>query len=387
MSGMPIEPIGWVLLHAIDKSILTEPTVMTQDQIDLLMSAAVSSVNNEILRAIILIAVLLAVVVILVLFFAGKLSGRIVDPLENMTNRIVSIKGEDLLFPMEDTYRTGDEIEVLAGSFSDLSSRTLQYVDQVKTVTAEKERIGAELSMATAIQASQLPRLFPAFPEREEFKLHASMTPAKEVGGDFYDFYFVDQDHIALIVADVSGKGVPAALFMMISRVLIKSRLQNGESPGEALMHANDQLCENNEAGLFVTVWAAVIQISTGKGVAINAGHEHPALRKGNGPFELVEYEHSLAVAAFEGVPFEEHEFQMNPGDCLFVYTDGVPESQNPQGELFEMERMIEALNVDPTAEPEQLIENVKKGIEKFVDGAEQFDDTTMLCFRYDGVK
>ena len=385
MVGAPIYFAGWAMLHAMDAEALDEMTQVTTDEINTLMTEAQESLNQGIVRSIILIVVLLIAVLLVALFYAGKVSGRIVDPLETMTKRLGDIKGEDLLFEMEDTYRTGDEIEVLAETFSDMSARTLQYVDQVKTVTAEKERIGAELNMATAIQASQLPRLFPAFPEREEFKLHASMHPAKEVGGDFYDFYFVDHDHIALIMADVSGKGVPAALFMMVSRVLIKSRLQNGESPGEALRNVNDQLCENNEAGLFVTVWAAVIEISTGKGISVNAGHEHPALRRGNGPFELVEYEHSLAVAAFEGMPFDEREFELHPGDAVFVYTDGVAEAQNADHVLFDMDRMLQALNRDPMAEPETLIENVKKGIDDFVDGAEQFDDITMLAFQYDG--
>lgn len=258
-------------------------------------------------------------------------------------------------------------------------------VHEVEKATAEKERIGTELNMATSIQASQLPNIFPAYPERKEFDLFASMAPAKEVGGDFYDFFFVDDDHIALVMADVSGKGVPAALFMMISKILIKSRLQNGESPGEALKNVNDQLCENNDAGLFVTVWAAVIEISTGKTVSVNAGHEHPAYRKENGSFELVEYEHDLAVAVFPGVSFEEREFQMKPGDCLFVYTDGVAEAQNAGQDLFEMDRMIDTLNQNPTAEPKELIENVTRGMESFVDGAEQFDDITMLCFEYKG--
>ncbi|MER2027494.1 MAG: SpoIIE family protein phosphatase, partial [Lachnospiraceae bacterium] len=186
--------------------------------------------------------------------------------------------------------------------------------------------MGAELSMATDIQASQLPRLFPAFPNRPEFDVFASMTPAKEVGGDFYDFFLIDDDHIGLVMADVSGKGVPAALFMMVARVLIKSHLQNGESVGEALENVNDQLCESNEAELFVTVWAAIIQISTGKGTAANAGHEHPVLRRAGGQYELVTYRHSPAVATMEGMPYKEHSFELHPGDSLFVYTDGVAE-------------------------------------------------------------
>ena len=385
MSGLKCSIGDWTLLYGMDKSLIDEAASMTRDEIDNLMNGAVVSFQTEILKVIIILSIILAAVTILALVSVQKVSGRIVKPLEKMTKRIGSIRGEDLEFKVEEAYRTGDEIEVLAESFSEMSERTLQYVGTVKAVTAEKERIGAELNMATSIQASQLPSQFPAFPNRKEFSLYATMNPAKEVGGDFYDFYLVDEDHIALVMADVSGKGVPAALFMMVSRVLIKSHLQNGETPGEALQNVNNQLCENNDAGLFVTVWAAVIEISTGKGISVNAGHEHPAIRRGNGPFTLVEYEHSLAVAALEGVPFEERPFTLSPGDALFVYTDGVAEAQNAAHELFDMDRMLEALNVDSTAEPEVILSNVAKGIERFVDGAEQFDDITMLCFRYDG--
>ena len=211
------------------------------------------------------------------------------------------------------------------------------------------------------------------------------MTPAKEVGGDFYDFFLIDDDHIGLVMADVSGKGVPAALFMMVARVLIKSHLQNGESVGEALENVNDQLCESNEAELFVTVWAAVIQISTGKGTAANAGHEHPALRRADGQYELVSYRHSPAVATLEGIPFKEHSFELHPGDSLFVYTDGVAEATNAKNELFGTDRMLAALNRNPDAMPEEVLSNVMDGINEFVAGAQQFDDITMLCMKYIG--
>ena len=250
---------------------------------------------------------------------------------------------------------------------------------------AKRERIENELQLATNIQASVLPHVFPAFPDRGEFDIYASMTPAKEVGGDFYDFFLIDDDHLGLVMADVSGKGVPAALFMMVSRALIRAHLQNGESPAKALENANEQLCEGNEAELFVTVWAAVIELSTGRGVAANAGHEHPALRRAGGEYELVVYRHSPAVATMEGMRFREHEFQMNPGDTLFVYTDGVAEATNAQNVLFGPERTLAALNRDPGAEPKMILSNVMDGIDAFVAGAEQFDDITMLCFKYNG--
>ena len=278
-------------------------------------------------------------------------------------------------------------IQEMAEALASLSAKTIQYVDEIKQVTAEKERFGAELNMATKIQESQLPRLFPPFPSRPEFDIYASMHPAKEVGGDFYDFFLVDDNHICMVMADVSGKGVPAALFMMVSRVLIKSHMQAGESPADALSNVNDQLCESNEAGFFVTVWLAVVELSTGKGVAANAGHEHPVLRRAGGQFELVSYRHSPAVAAIENILFRQHDFEMHPGDSLFVYTDGVVEATNSEEELFGPERMLEALNKNPASEPEVLLTTVAEDIDAFVAGAVQFDDITMLCMRYNGVK
>ena len=211
------------------------------------------------------------------------------------------------------------------------------------------------------------------------------MDPAKEVGGDFYDFFMIDEDHIAFVMADVSGKGVPAALMMMVSRVLIKSGLQNGKGPAETLESVNNQLCENNEEDFFVTVWLAVLEISTGNAVAANAGHEHPVLRRADGQYELQVYRHSLAVGVMKEVPFRQHAFHLDPGDSFFVYTDGVPEAMDDSGALYGTDRMLEALNRDVEAEPEQLIANLTGDINRFVAGAEQFDDITMLCFRYHG--
>lgn len=385
LTGAPIPTVGWAVFSAVSKEATDQPAIRMEQKNNEILDEALKSFSYNLDHAKRVITILLMVVTVMALVGALTVSKRIVKPLEAITKRVGVLGGEDLQFRMEDTYKTGDEIEVLAESFADLSAKTLHYVDQVKKVTAEKERIGAELSMATAIQASQLPRLFPAFPNRPEFDIFASMDPAKEVGGDFYDFFLVDNDHIAMVMADVSGKGVPAALFMMVSRVLIKSRVQNGETPGKALAHVNDQLCEGNDAQYFVTVWLGILELSTGKGIAANAGHEHPALRRAGGKFELVTYRHSPAVATMEGIPFREHEFELHPGDNLFVYTDGVAEATNAENELFGAERMLEALNRDPDAHPETILNNVTAGINKFVAGAEQFDDITMLCLKYNG--
>ena len=283
------------------------------------------------------------------------------------------------------TINTRNEIERLAGSFSSMVTELDRYIDEIRTVTEEKERIGAELSVATRIQADMLPSNFEAFHDRNDFDLYARMTPAKEVGGDFYDFFMIDDDHIALVMADVSGKGVPAALFMVIAKTLIKNHAVMGRTPSSILSTVNEQLCERNNEEMFVTVWLAIIELSTGKGVAANAGHEHPALKKAGSNWELVVYRHSPAVATMEGLNFKEHDFILDPGDSLFVYTDGVTEATNAEDELFGTDRMLEALNTDKDVTCEKTLDNVKAGIDAFVKDAPQFDDITMMCFTYKG--
>ncbi len=280
---------------------------------------------------------------------------------------------------------TRDEIGLLYQETREMEIRLIDYMDNLATVTAEKERIGAELNVATQIQADMLPRIFPAFPDRKEIDIYATMTPAKEVGGDFYDFFLIDENHLGLVMADVSGKGVPAALFMVIAKTLIKNRALMGGGPAEILSYVNEQLCEGNDAELFVTVWFAILDMTTGKGLAANAGHEHPALRRAGGEYELVIYRHSPAVATMKGMRFREHEFELHPGDSLFVYTDGVAEATNAHDELFGNERMLEALNEDPDATPEKLLPTVRKHIDRFVGDAPQFDDITMLGLLYKG--
>lgn len=350
-----------------------------------IQTGAMNSFQSKMFHAQNLLLLLIVFIVAAGLISAYSVSGQIINPLNTITRRVVSLGIRHKQFKMEDVYRTGDEIEVLAEAFAKQSALTMLYIDQIKRVTAEKERISAELDMARKIQESQLPRLFPPFPDRKEFSLYASMTPAKEVGGDFYDFFMVDNDHIALVIADVSGKGVPAALFMMVTRVLVKSGLQSGKDPQETLESVNNQLCESNEQGFFVTMWVALLEISTGKCSVVNAGHEHPAVCKAGEKYELIVYKHAMPIGTMEGLRFKQHEFQMNPGDSFFVYTDGVAEATNRNNELYGPERMLDALNLDTGADPENVLFNVKNDIDRFVDGAEQFDDITMLCLLYHG--
>ena len=249
----------------------------------------------------------------------------------------------------------------------------------------EQERIAQELLMAREIQASALPSTFPAFPDRSEFVLFASMTPAKEVGGDFYDFFLIDSDHLALVIADVSGKGIPAALFMMVSKTLIRNELLICRDPAAALTQVNLQLVEHNTSMMFVTVWVAVLEISTGKGLACNAGHENPGIRRAGGNFELLKYKHAVFIGASPKAKYENREFKLNPDDCVFVYTDGVPEASDAANGFFGDQRLIDALNKNADADPEELIHNVFDEVNQFAGDTPQFDDITMLCYKHYG--
>ena len=250
---------------------------------------------------------------------------------------------------------------------------------ELRLVATEKE-----LSMATSIQSSVMPNMFPAFPEREEFDIYASMDPAKEVGGDFYDFFFVDNDHLAMVIADVSGKGIPAALFMMSAKIVINDRTMMGGTPAEILKYANNRICEKNEEGMFVTVWLGIIDLKTGKIICANAGHEFPALCR-NGKYELFKDEHGFVVGGYEDEEYTDYEIQLSPGDTIFLYTDGVPEATDAKGEMFGTDRMTESLNRHRDTSPEQLLKAVKEDVKDFVKDAPQFDDLTMIALTLKG--
>ena len=268
--------------------------------------------------------------------------------------------------------------------FSTIShSQSMEFQKQEN----EKSRIETELTMASSIQADMLPSVYPAFPERPEFDVFASMNPAKEVGGDFYDFFLIDDDHLCLVIADVSGKGVPAALFMMASKIILANNAMITKSPAATLKNANDAICANNREEMFVTVWIGILELSTGKLTAANAGHEYPAIYNPGGKFELFSDKHGFVVGGFAGMEYTEYEVMLKPGAKVFLYTDGVPEANNAKQKLFQTYRLLEALNKDPTKSPKELADQVKGSVDAFVQGAEQFDDLTMLCVEYFGPK
>ena len=230
-----------------------------------------------------------------------------------------------------------------------------------------------------------LPHDFPPFPDRKEFDIYASMNPAKEVGGDFYDFFMVDDDHLCMVMADVSGKGIPAAMFMTITKTIMKTYAKLGQSASEVFYRANEAICANNRMDMFVTVWLGILEISTGRLTAANAGHEYPVIKRAGGTYDLFKDKHGLVIGGMEGMKYKEYDIQLSPGDSIFLYTDGVPEATDKDNKMFGLERMLRALNEDPEASPEQVLRNVRGAVNDFVKNAEQFDDLTMLSMHYRG--
>lgn len=290
--------------------------------------------------------------------------------------------GDDVI---ELPIRSNDEIGDLYREIRSMQGRIVDSADKLTRVTAERERVSTELNMAARIQSAALPRQFPAFPDRPEFDLYASMEPVKEVGGDFYDFFMVDDDHLALVIADVSDKGVPAALFMMSARNIINYRARMGGAPAEILTSVNAQLCEDNAVKMFVTVWLGILELSTGRLTCANAGHEYPMIRRPNEAFELFEDEHSALMGVLRKAAYRDYALVLKPGSKLFVYTDGLAEANNAREEQFGTDRILQALNESPEASPQALLENVRRAVDEFVGDARQFDDLTMLCLEYRG--
>lgn len=336
---------------------------------------------------IIIIAIIMVILALILTASFVSISNRsIIFPINNLayaassyvSDKQNSVDGKSAIERLD--IKTGDELENLCTSIQKMEHDIHNYIRNLTTVTAEKERIGAELDVATHIQASMLPSIFPAFPERTELDIYATMIPAKEVGGDFYDFFLVDDDHLAMVMADVSGKGVPAALFMVIAKTLIKNVAQTGLSPKAVLEKVNNQLCVNNEAEMFVTVWLGIYEISTGELICANAGHEYPALMREGGDYELIKDKHGFVLAGMEGSRYHEYTLQLNAGDRLFLYTDGVPEATDTSNTLFGTNRMLKSLNRSKNASCKDLLSAIKSDLDEFVGEASQFDDITMLA-------
>ena len=280
-----------------------------------------------------------------------------------------------------------NEMGQLSDDIISLADEIDNYLNEIETITADRERIVAELSLASRIQLDMIPDTFPREPEKTGVDLYGMMIPAKEVGGDFYDFYRVDDDHLALIMADVSGKGIPGALFMMTTKVMAENAITAGsiDNPAEIVEMLNEQICKHNKEEMFVTLWLGILDIRTGLVKAVNAGHEYPIMKQPDGSFEIMRDKHGFVLGGMEGIKYKEYEFTMEPGAKLFLYTDGVPEATDADNKMFGMDRTVEALRSAENESPKAILQAVNDSVNEFIGDTMQFDDLTMLCVHYIG--
>jgi sigma-B regulation protein RsbU (phosphoserine phosphatase) len=394
LAGKEVRPIiahdpvyGW-LMTAMCPVLHEDGTMAGYVMADIDMNEVASTHHHFLVG---LSALLLALTVCAVLLSLSILRRTVVAPINQLTRATESFVeanrtelSEGIARVNVPEIRTGNEVEKMAEAFRKMQEDMAAYVRSLIDMTAEKERIGAELGVATQIQADLLPRIFPAFPDRPEFDIYAETNPAKEVGGDFYDFFLIDEDHLALVIADVSGKGVPAALFMVVAKTLIKNYAQSHDSPADVFTKTNTQLCEGNDAGLFVTAWMAVLEISTGLLCYVNAGHNPPLLCRRGGTYEWLKSRPGFVLAGLVETRYREHTIQLGVGDRLFLYTDGVTEATDAEQELFGEERLQHNLNgFSADASVQEVLGGIKRAVDAFVGEAEQFDDITMLGFAY----
>ena len=345
----------------------------------------------EILEAQMNLYVMLAITIIVITALGivahyQILNRTLICPIQSLKQETDSLVGN---LELDEEYitdvHTGDELEALAHSVEEMDRSLKHFIRENAAITAERERLNTELALAARIQEDMLPHIFPPFPERREISLFATMDPAKEVGGDFYDYFLIDDSHLGLVIADVSGKGIPAALFMMKSMTLLRNCVLAGLGPKQAMEQLNNQIAVDNSESMFVTVWLGILELSDGRLVAVNAGHEYPILKTAGGCYELYKDRHGLAAGTMEDLRYREYEMKLEPGSVLFVYSDGLPEATNRENRLFGTDRTLKALNAVSGADPETVLKTVRGAVNTFVGDAPQFDDLTMLCLAYHG--
>ena len=385
MAYEPMSVLPWTVVTVINVEEALAPAAATRAGIDAMTERTIGDVDLAIRTVITAVVIILVLALGAVAVASSFLAGRLTRPLGSLLEGVKRIGDGDLDAQIH--VETKDEIGTLADAFNDMTGNLKRHVEDLTAVTAEKERIGAELDVATQIQKDMLPSIFPAFPEQKEFAIYATMDPAKEVGGDFYDFFMIDDSHLAVVMADVSGKGVPAALFMVIAKTVIKNQALAGDAVEQVFMHANDQLCENNGEGLFVTSFMGVLDLKSGEFTYVNAGHNPPLLRRKGGSYEYLKVDPGFVLAGLEGMPYSSETLTMSPGDSLYLYTDGVTEALNVEQELFGEERLQNVLNAEIAGElgVRALLPYVRAELERYAQGAEQADDITMLALTYYG--
>jgi sigma-B regulation protein RsbU (phosphoserine phosphatase) len=377
----PVTTLGWSLGVAIPVPEISAPAWLIEERIHGLTGAALSGMDRYILVLAGIIALALLASLGTIALLSVRFTSGITGPILALNEGVREVSGGNL--DREVSIKTGDELEELAMSFNAMRGRLRGHIAAIARASADKERIATELDIATRIQTSMLPNTFPPFQNRKnEFDLYATIQPAREVGGDFYDFFFIDDDHFALIIADVSGKGIPAALFMAITKTLIMNHLQSGEAPDLALENINVQLCGNNIADMFVTVWLGVLEISSGRLSYINAGHNPPLVQRGGRGFSFVRSSPDLVLAGMEDTVYRRRELLLAGGDTLFLYTDGITEAEDVNGVFYGGGRLLRFLDAHAELSLPELLSHLRAEIEEFCFGMEQSDDITMMALR-----
>ena len=385
----PLNNENWSFGVAIEEAEVSSSANISREEIERSTDQFVDTLNDSIKLMIVAIAAAFLATIVLTSFAGRRVADEMTKPILELSDGVREIASGNLDKKLD--IHTGNEIEHLAVCFNAMTDELRTYMSNLTKVTAERERIATELNVATNIQESMLPHEFPPFPEKKEFALYATMQAAKEVGGDFYDFYLLDENHLIVTIADVSGKGVPAALFMVISKTILKNFAQTmggSDDLAPLVSCSNDQLCQGNDASMFVTAFIGMLELSTGRFCYVNAGHNPPLVyRAATGKFEYMAVKRNFVMGGMDGLTYKGQEMTLAPGDRLFMYTDGVTEALNEDAELYGEERLINALN---SADAEhltlqELLMAVRRSLDEHVQTAAQSDDITMLALAYNG--
>lgn len=383
----PLNHLKWSFVTVMDVEEVVAPARDSQQRI-LELTGQVSDEQDTAIRRMILILVCVLAAAASLIGVGGSIfSAKLTNPIRSLTRDVAKLDGGNLDCRIEIV--TGDEVEELGHAFNSMAGQLKDFIGNLASVTAEKERIRTEIQVASRLQADMLPDGDGALSQRKEFAIFAKMTPAKGVGGDFYDYFLLDDDHLALVCADVSGKGVPAALFMVVSRTLIRSKLgrtgMGAQWLAAAMDEVNESLCDNNKNDMFVTAWVGVLTISTGRLRYVNAGHCRPLIRRSNGNCSYETPVSGFVMAGMEGTAYKEFQLRLGPGDTLLLYTDGVTEATSAEKQLFGEDRLMDAVKETEGHHPKDIIEKLHRDVDVFQSGAEQFDDITMLALVYQG--
>ena len=380
----PIKTVGWTIMMFVSRKELEEPSQKLMDEMGAISAENIKRLDTNIKVSCVLLLIVTSLIVILTAHVISLRTRKALNPIKTMTKRIRNLDESDMDFAMTDEYKTGNEIEVLGEAFSDLTKRIKVYMNEIFEKTAAEERINAEINTASKIQLAMLPKISDELAQRPEFDIFARMVPAKQVGGDLYDFFLIDNNHLAIVLGDVSGKGITAALFMVLSKNTIQNQLMlYGDDLEKAAYEINRLLIRDNEMKLFVTVWLGVLELDTGVLKFVNAGHELAAISRHMGEFELPKDKHSAIFGMVEDLKYKLNETTLEDGDTLYLFTDGIVEAMKEENNMFGKERMLNALNENPGDSVEKLDETVRTRVTEFVEDAEQFDDITTLCIRY----